>query len=360
MKRLTFFVSVAGLFAATFLVLRAGADEVGTALSDAGWTAVLVLAVIRASLIATAGAGWSVLFPPAEAPRLRVCVGLRFVREAINTLLPVAQVGGDLAGARLLTFWGVPGSLAGASVVVDVLIQALTQFLFTLIGLGFLVALGGDEGVVRTVALGLCVAGPALVAFYLVQRRTGQKLLRMALERFAGERDWRALGAVEALYDRLAVLYADKRRVLLSTVVHLAGWILGAAEIWAALWLLGHPVALAEALVIESLVHAIRGAAFAVPGAIGVQEGGLIALCAIFGVPMETALALALLKRVADLSIGLPGLLAWQALEGRILIRADGRAGTVPEGAGPPLSSAANAALLSPGGPRAGEPLLGG
>jgi putative membrane protein len=360
MKRLTFFVSVAGLLAAMLLLFRAGADEVGAALSEAGWTAVLLLAAVRASLIATAGVGWFVLFPKHERPPLQVCVGLRFVREGINTLLPVAQVGGDLAGARLLTFRGVPGSLAGASVVVDVLIQALTQFLFTLIGLGFLVALDGDEALVRMVALGLCVAGPALVAFYLVQRRMGQKLLRMGLDRFAGERDWRALGAVDALFDRLTILYADRRRVLLSIVVHLAGWVLGTAEIWTALWLLGHPVGLAEALVIESLLHAIRGAAFAVPGAIGVQEGGLIALCALFGVPMETALALALLKRVADLTIGLPGLLAWQALEGRRLFRSGSGAEPAPEGAAASLSSAANAALLSPGRSRAGEPLLGG
>jgi hypothetical protein len=32
----------------------------------------------------------------------------------------------------------------------------------------------------------------------------------------------------------------------------------------------------------------------------------LIALCAIFGVPAETALALSLIKRVADLVVGAP------------------------------------------------------
>ena len=37
-----------------------------------------------------------------------------------------------------------------------------------------------------------------------------------------------------------------------------------------------------QARVIESLMQAIRGAAFAIPGALGVQEGGLVAM-RIFG-----------------------------------------------------------------------------
>ena len=68
-------------------------------------------------------------------------------------------------------------------------------------------------------------------------------------------------------------------------------------------------------------MHAVRGAAFAVPGALGAQEGGLIVLCAIFGVPPEAALALSLVKRIPDLVLGVPGLLAWQAIEGLALFR---------------------------------------
>jgi hypothetical protein len=39
-------------------------------------------------------------------------------------------------------------------------------------------------------------------------------------------------------------------------------------------------------------------------------------LCAIFGVPPEAALALSLVKRLPDLVLGVPGLVAWQAMEG--------------------------------------------
>ena len=97
---------------------------------------------------------------------------------------------------------------------------------------------------------------------------------------------------------------------------HLIGWFVGATEVWLVLNAMGHPLDYGDAVIIESLMHAVRGAAFAVPGALGAQEGGLIVLCAMFGVPPEAALALSLVKRIPDLVIGIPGLIGWQVLEG--------------------------------------------
>src|SRR6185369_7671691 len=79
---------------------------------------------------------------------------------------------------------------------------------------------------------------------------------------------------------------------------------------------MGYSIDFGDAVLIESLMHAVRGAAFAVPGALGAQEGGLIILCAIFGVPPEAAIALSLVKRLPDLVLGVPGLIAWQVMEG--------------------------------------------
>jgi hypothetical protein len=50
------------------------------------------------------------------------------------------------------------------------------------------------------------------------------------------------------------------------------------------------------------------------------KNGTLIAVTAAFGIPPDVALAMALIKRIPDLVLGLPSLLAWQALEGRRLM----------------------------------------
>ena len=100
----------------------------------------------------------------------------------------------------------------------------------------------------------------------------------------------------------------------------MTGWIFGVAEVLIVFAFMGNPISLAEALVIESLMHAVRGATFVIPSALGAQEGALVLLCAIFGIPPEQAIALSLVKRAVDLIIGVPALVGWQLLEWKRLV----------------------------------------
>jgi len=79
--------------------------------------------------------------------------------------------------------------------------------------------------------------------------------------------------------------------------------------------------------VLESLGQAIRGAGFAIPGALGVQEGGYLLLAPLAGLAPGAALALSLAKRVRELLLGLPGLL---------YLRFAGREDAAAAGAAPP------------------------
>lgn len=324
-KQVTLVVWFTGLSVLIGLTLWYGADQVGQAMISAGWaTAVVVLARIVA--VAMAGAGWWLLFPPEQRPSIGACVGFRFVREGANALLPLAQIGGDFIGARCLALRGVRGTVAAASVIVDVLLQAISQLVFAIIGLILLIAMGGNELIVWPLAVGIALALPMLGAFLLLQGERGQRLVKKVLSLVAGDRHWLMFGAVDDLFARLEEFYAYRRGVIRSVTWHLAGWFVGAIEVWAVLNVMGYQIDFGDAVIIESLMHAVRGAAFAVPGALGAQEGGLIVLCAIFGVPPEAALALSLVKRIPDLVIGVPGLVVWQAMEGRRFLGARRRA----------------------------------
>jgi putative membrane protein len=326
MKRFIVLAGILGLTLFGVLVAHAGAGDVARAVMAVGWTTLTVI-LIRAIVVVGAGISWHFLFPVGQRLRPLVAVGLRFIREGVNVLLPVAQVGGDLVGARLATFWRMDGALAGATTIADVALQAATQALFALLGIGLLVWLGGDGALARYAGGGLAVAAVLIGAFFVIQARLGSRLLGAVLRRFGAEGPMLAL--VDRLWAALAAVYAAPGRIARSTLLHMAVWILGALEVYVALHAMGYPVSMAEAIVIESLAQAVRGAAFAVPGGIGVQEGGLVALCAIFGVPAGPALALSLVKRAADLALGLPALVAWQVIEGRRAFRA------VPTGARP-------------------------
>ena len=77
---------------------------------------------------------------------------------------------------------------------------------------------------------------------------------------------------------------------------------------WLALSFIGHPVSWLDALLLESVGQAIRGAAFAIPGSLGAQEGGYLLLAPLVGLTPDAALALSLAKRARELALGLPGL----------------------------------------------------
>jgi putative membrane protein len=304
------------------LILWSGYREVGSALISVGWGLLLVL-LTRIATVSVAGVGWWTLFPAPAPVGLRAAVVIRFIREAVNSLLPFTQVAGDIIGARLLTFWAVPGPLAAASIIIDVLVQAATLFLFTALGLAMLIALGADETVVWIAATGLALAIPMLGGFYFVQRESGRRLFYFVLSRLNVDGKWDVLGTIDAVYHSLSVIYARRSNLAASTQVHILGWLIGVGEVWFALSWMGHPVSLADALVIESLIQAVRAGAFMIPSAIGAQEAGLILLCGIFGVPPDQALALSLIKRAADVIVGVPGLIALQVMEsGRLAANA--------------------------------------
>lgn len=320
MKRLLIVAAGLGLVLAVAIIASQGFGAVAEAFAAVGY-GIAIVTVLRAIALAGTGLGWWIVFPRAAKCPLRVCVWVRMIREAINTLLPVAQVGGEIAGARLIALFGVPVGLAGATVLVDMLMQVVSLFLFVIVGVGFLAMYGVDDALVASMATGVSIMGVALAGFFVAQRFGGAKLIDRALMIAAEKLDWSSLANLATLHDNLVRIYADVPRFVLAMLVHLAVWFFGALEVQVALGLMGYPASYVDAVVIESLTQAVRAAGFLVPGALGVQEAGFVAVCAVFGIPAPEALALSLVKRVPELVLGPPFLFAWHAHEAKALLR---------------------------------------
>src|SRR6185295_852137 len=113
-----------------FLVKRFEPHEVLAALSATG-TGVLWVSCYRSVSLAVDALGWRELCPPWAKSRTIFLVLLRWIGEAVNTLIPVAQVGGGIVRARLLGQVGRDYVTAGASTVVDFTIGIFLQVVFT-------------------------------------------------------------------------------------------------------------------------------------------------------------------------------------------------------------------------------------
>jgi putative membrane protein len=268
---------------------------------------------------------WRELLPAASRLNVIAVVWIRWIRESINSLLPVASIGGDVASVRLAHLQGVPGAQAAASMVVDTTVGVVTQLIFVLSGVGLLLMRSTERGAFAVASMVVIGAGIFLVAigaFVLFQHR-GLFLGFATFARRLLPEKWQSTFAASAsaVDDAVVAAYRDGRVMLRASLWRLIGWAAGTGEVWLVMQSLGHPIGVIDAFILESLGSGVRAAAFMVPGALGAQEASFILFGALFGLPADTALAISLSKRVRELALGLPGLLAWHWIEGHYLLR---------------------------------------
>jgi len=316
-----------GLAVLLGLVAWQGHDTLVRALVEAG-PALLWLPAWFLLVIVLAAVAWQWLLPPGHSLGLWPAGYLTTIGLGVNWLLPVAMVGGEAVRAHLMIRAGHRGDEAVASVIADKTIQVATQVAFAVVGLALLLSVGVEADLLLAAVAGTALLLLALLAFFVVQRRGGLQLGTRALSRLLGtDRGNRLRVRGAAVEQALQRTYDRRGRLAAAFGLRLAARLVWAGEVVIALALLGHPVGVVVALIIESLTQAARAAGFMIPGGLGAQEGGLVLIGLALGLPIEICLALAVVKRGRELAIGLPALALWQWQEARALRRHAGAGG---------------------------------
>ena len=308
--------------------------------------AILCVSAWHVVSLALYTASWRLLIPAEGRPRFTVLVRLRWIGEAVNTLVPVAQVGGDLARAQLLAARSTPRAAAGAALVADLALATVTEVVFAGAGAAAWAALAAGGRFGTPIAVGLAITTMGGLVLLLLLRR-GMAVVLARLPRALRARLNFVAGGVGAVDQAMHVLAARRGLLARAAVWRLVAWFSHVVETWVALALVGARVSWAAALAIESLSAIARTGAFVVPSGLGVQEVTLVALAHHLGVPMPAAVALAAVKRARELLVGLPGLAAWAAAERtplrRLLRHARGPRRSVPP---PPADGPLRVAVL--------------
>jgi putative membrane protein len=290
-----------------------GFGSVVSTLALAGWGLLGVAAFHLLPVILDAYA-IRVLFPSHERDvSLRDALLARWGGESANSLLPAGQIGGPMLMVRYLAQRGMAARDAAAVITVSTTMQSFGQMIFALVGLALLSGYASGAGVLLPVLIVIALVSLMVCGFFLAQRKglfgRSVRFFSQLAGRFSKKRDWSSLvSRAEAVDGAVLDLYRKPGPVALSFGFSLVGWIVGTGEVWLILHLLGQPVGWTEALMLESLGQAIRGAAFFIPGSLGVQEGGYLLLARLIGLPPEAALALSLAKRARELLLGIPGI----------------------------------------------------
>lgn len=283
--------------------------------------------MLHLPVIALLGLGWWAIGRGVPRAAPWKFVAARLVRDAAADVLPFSQVGGFVIGARALKLMGFRIVPAGVSMLVDLVIELSAKLPYVLAGLILLLYVKSGSGLLRPAFLGLGLTAAGLAALAIFRVRIKAMLERAAM--MLGGR-WPSLeldvhAGLRAAFDRV---FAQDGRLLTSFLLHILCEVLGAVETWVMFRLIGVPVTGLEALLIDSLTSGLRMFGFLVPAALGVQEAVYVLACGAVGIPPAIGIAFSLVRRARDFAIGIPGLAAWQAVEGRRLFAGLGSGNT--------------------------------
>lgn len=318
MKRLSIALAVLGLILGIGLISHFGFDGIAAAIGRIGPGEFALILGWQLVIFTILGLAWHTIAPGSTGRPPWVLIWARMVRDASATCLPFSQVGGFVFGTRAATLHGMRWQTATASMVVDLTAEFLAQIAFAALGLTILLAHAPSSDLVVPLEIGLGLAMAGGIAFVAAQKGAGPIFSALG-KRIAGNRFDNARDRMAVLQAEVALIHGHTPRLIMGFLLHLAGWIATGCAGWLTLRLLDVPIGFDQALAIEALVAAVAAMAFLVPVNAGVQEAGYVALGALFGVPPEMAIAVSLIRRARDVTLGVPILVVWQLVEVRRL-----------------------------------------
>ncbi len=299
------------------LVEWQGFDKVTDILVSSGWP-ILLVPLAWSPTVFLGTTSWRLLFEPEKEPTYKRTFMALWMGRAINTLLPVASIGGEVVKARMLILWGHGKAAATASVMVDKTVQVFAVIIWGVIGVSLLVHYSVDQGLVAYSLMGFAVLGAGVAGFVVVQKAGMFSMAAKAAHKVTKRDVFENLKDGASRIDaEVRAAYGRHGRMVGSVLWRTLALLLQTAEVWAAAYVLGHPITIMEAMFLKALTSTLSDVAFMIPNAYGVQEGAYVLLGGMLGLPPDLMLAISLATRIRELFIDVPGLVIWQHAEGR-------------------------------------------
>jgi len=297
------------------LLWRTGVDPVLSTFATLSWRLPLLLCFPACLMIACDTLGWRFSFRRDRVP-FRTLFSARLAGEALNITTPTASVGGEAVKAWLVRSH-VPLTESLPSVVIAKTTITIGQTLFLLLGISVAWSiLPAGSRLLRSMQWLLvleCLGTAGFVAVQLLGATGGVGRLLQRLGVLGREDREPVLRQIDRAF---AHFYRQEpRRLGLSIGWHLAGWVLGALEAYCILQVLGFPVSLGLATMVDAFGAGVGFAAFFIPARLGAQEAGDVAVFTALGFGAPAGLAFSLVRRLREVLWAAVGFLALAALQ---------------------------------------------
>ena len=230
---------------------------------------------------------------------------VRMVGAAFGKMLPFSAFGGaPIKGYLLKKHYGIGYREGAASIILVESTHMLSMVFFMASGVCLVsFSSGFPNSYYAFLKISLGVLSVGILGFYLIQRyRLTSFVGRWISKRPMGRKLEKFIYHLQEFDERLVQFYTQKRSLFYGAMgLNLLNWYLGALEIYIILYFLGHPISIAESIILETFVEIVRAGTFFIPGTLGSQEAAfLLATGAITGDP-ALGVATALIRRVREI-----------------------------------------------------------
>lgn len=301
-----------GIVLLGILLARIGLGQVLGQVRSLSW-GLLLLSFPYGLVVLLDTFGWRYAFQGRLLP-FSTLLPIRLAGEAFNMTSPTATLGGEPVKVYLLRP-RVSVEDGMASVIIDKTTLVLAQGCSLLLGIILSLQLLPAGSPLLRAMVGLALLGTLAVGGFVMAQQRGLFGRFLRFFNRLGFTWHREVEVAQRLDEAIATFYTTHRpRLALSYLFHLMGSMAGSLEVYLILWLLGLPVSLATAIVIETFSSSIKAAGFLIPGAIGVQEGGNVAIFLALGLTAGVGLSFSLLRRLRELVLVVAGLTALAAV----------------------------------------------
>ena len=262
--------------------------------------------------------GWKYSFKELKV-NLKDLFIIRLAGESVNMIIPSATFAGEPVKAYFLKKHNISMVDGMASVVISRTLMAIAQIIFVMIGVVFFLYKLNVSGTRLTSSIAIILLGIPVIMFIIFIQKHGLfafllKLLRIfrIRIRYIEERKERLRELDKNIYH----FYShNKKKTFYSFIYYFLGWLAGLIEVFLILYLLNIPIDTVSAYVIESLSTVAKSITSFIPGSVGGQEGGIIAIFTSLKLSASVALTFGILRRFRELIWTGIGLLVLSKLE---------------------------------------------
>lgn len=301
-----------GLAIFVYLIYQLGLEKLFESLKQVGWywIPILVLAIT-----------WQICHTLAWHEVLRFfehrisfwkLFKLKMIAEAINMIVPSANLGGDTARASMIRP-DVPLSGGIPSVMIDKTLDYISKMVFNIVGFSialFFIEIPDAWFWGCTIYLSFIFVFYCLLVFIQIKGLTGGLFKITAIIPPLQKALLKRKEQLELLDKNLREAYTKGSiNLIRAGLWHTLGRMLGVMEIWIVLWLLGAQTNFVEVFFVAAVVNVVNGVFFLIPGQWGVSEGAQVLLVQLLGYTTAIGLSLGIIRRIRRLALTGVGLI---------------------------------------------------